>query len=124
MMYPAVFSWDGESYQMYIPDIVGANAVSHGDDLGEALKTIEAIASEMLSANYKEYPKATELNKAQSNLMEKDDFIMSTNVAFTSGKNIRVTLSMPDYVLQTIDAAAKKQKVSRSAYLANLALGR
>ena len=124
MIYPAVFSWDGENYQMYIPDITGANAISEGNNLEQALKTLEEISSEMLSKNYQEYPDVSAFQQVQSDLLEKNDFIVSANVVFTKGKNVKVTLSMPDYVLKTIDMAAKKQHVSRSAYLANLALGR
>lgn len=124
MIYPAVFSWDGENYQMYIPDITGATAISEGNDLEKALRVLEEISSEMLSSNHQDYPAVSSFQDVQSDLLEDGDFIVSANVVFTKGKNVKVTLSMPDYVLIVIDTAAKKQGVNRSAYLANLALGK
>lgn len=124
MIYPAVFSWDGKNYQMYIPDITGANAISEGNNLDQALRVLENVSSEILSKNYQEYPDVSTFQQVQLDLLEKDDFIVSANIVFTKGKNVKVTLSMPDYVLETIDIAAKREQVSRSAYLANLALGR
>lgn len=124
MIYPAVFSWDGKNYQMYIPDITGANAISEGNNLDQALRVLENVSSEILSKNYQEYSDVSTFQQVQLDLLEKDDFIVSANIVFTKGKNVKVTLSMPDYVLETIDIAAKREQVSRSAYLANLALGR
>ena len=121
MFYPVVMSWDGEGYQMYAPDVAGMHAYSEGADIEAAVRMAQWALSEMLVANYQDYPPASRMDAI--GLAEAGDFVVMVQGVRTVGKNVRVTLSMPDYVLSAIDEAAARQGVSRSAYVANLALG-
>jgi uncharacterised protein family (UPF0150) len=121
MYYPVVFSWDGEGYQLYAPDVKGANAYSEGDNLEAAMHTAQWALSAMLTANYQDYPPAS--RQEDIDLHESDDFIVMVQGIRTVGEDVQITLSMPDYVLSAIDEAASRQGISRAAYIANLALG-
>ena len=110
MYYPVVFSWDGEGYQIYAPDVKGANAYSEGNNLEAA----------MLTANYQDYPPASRQEDIE--LHEVGDFVVLVQGIRTVGEDVQITLSMPDYVLSAIDEAANRQGISRAAYIANLAL--
>lgn len=119
MYYPVVFSFDGEGYQMYAPDITGAHAYSQGDNLDDGIKQVQLVMSEMLTDNHPEaMPVASTVQDVQkAELHEEGDFVMPVKAAYSIGKNIRVNLSMPDYVLHLIDDDAKRAGVSRSAYV-------
>lgn len=124
MYYPVVFSFDGEGYQMYAPDITGVHAYSQSDNLDDAIKQVQFVMSEMLTDNYSDaMPIASTVQDVQkTELHEEGDFVMPVNATYCIGKNIRVNLSMPDYVLHLIDDDAKRAGVSRSAYVINKVL--
>ncbi len=124
MYYPVVFSFDGEGYQMYAPDITGVHAYSEGDNLDDAIKQVQFIMAEMLNENHPEVmPTASSvLDIQKTEVHEEGDFVMPVNADYSVGKNIRVNLSMPDYVLRLIDGGAKQSGVSRSAYVINKVL--
>lgn len=121
MYYPVVMSWDGGGYQMYAPDVAGMHAYSEGADIEAAVQVAQWALSEMLAANYQDYPPARRMEEIE--LAETGDFVVMVQGVRTAGKNVQITLSIPDYVLTAIDEAAARQGVSRSAYVAHLALG-
>lgn len=125
MYYPAVFVFDGECYQIYVPDVAGATAISEGDNLDAAIKTIEEMLTIALENKaVKDYPAASNIQHIQKNeLIDEGAFVMPVRAMPSKGKNVRVTLSMPDYVLNIIDNDAKKAGVSRSAHVINAVLG-
>ncbi len=128
MYYFAIFEKDEEGYQIYVPDVAGATAMSETDDIDNAVHVMEGILKICLEDfDFKNWPKASSLEgirKQESEFLNENTFIMPIRAIGTKGKNEKVTISMPDYVLSLIDDEAKKAGVSRSAYIANSVLGR
>ncbi len=128
MYYLTIFEFDGDGYQMYVPDVEGANAISETDDIDEAVNLMQEILKIILEKKeFKDWPKPsslTEIQKQEAEFLNENTFIMPVKAIGTIGKNVRVNLSLPDYALDIIDQDAKKAGVTRSAYIASLALNR
>ncbi len=128
MYYFAIFSKTKKRYQIYVPDVFGANAASDTLDIEDAVRAIEDVVSICLEdIQFKDWPKASSLDnirKKESEYLTENTFIMPVKAVGTKGKNIRVNLSLPDYALDIIDQDAKRAGVTRSAYIASLALNR
>lgn len=127
MYYFTVFEFDGEKYHMYVPDVAGVVAISETANHDEAILTMENVLKIVLEkTNFENFPMPSnllEIKRAEAAFLNENTFIMPVRAVGTKDKNVKVTLSMPDYALVVIDEEAKKSGVSRSAFVVNSALG-
>lgn len=104
------------SYGIGFPDLPGC--FSAGETLGELERNaIEAIELYLEGLDAKDFP-ARDMNQIQE--VAKDDAsftLMAVPYLRSGGKAVRVNVSIDSATLAAIDAAAKRRKLSRSAFL-------
>lgn len=123
MLYP-VYIWKdtNSAYGAVFPDLPGVfTAADEMDDL-------PAMAQEAVENMYEgenvAIPAATEIEQWTSNPNYQNGFWMLVDIDLgkINAKPVRVNISLPESLLNDIDAAAKTQHITRSGFLALAAL--
>ena len=122
MKYPIVIHKDLESdYGVTVPDIPGC--FSAGSSVEEAIEMAkEAIEChiEGLIMDNDPMPISTAIDKHQQNSQYDDGIwaMVEVDISKLSVKSKRVNITIPEYLLNTVDQYAKKHGESRSGLLA------
>lgn len=109
------------SYGISFPDLPGC--FSAGEDLIELERNaIEAIELFLDDQDAADFP-ARDMNEiARSREADGDDhMLMAIPYIRSGGRAVRVNVSIDAHMLAAIDAAAKRRKLSRSAFLVSAA---
>ena len=126
MRYPIVIHKDTDSdYGVTVPDILGC--FSAGDTIDEAIQNAtEAIEChiEGLLIDGDDIPRPMPMESHHLNPDFKDGIwgIVSVDLTKLSGKSKRINISIPERLLQKIDAKAKSLGENRSSFLLAAAL--
>ncbi len=128
MYYPiAIEKGDANhAYGVIVPDIPGC--FSAGDTLDEALMQAEdaiLLQLEEYLDNGQPFPQPSPMEDLRHQ-QAYEGFIWSitkVDVSKLSGKSTRVNISLPERILQLIDAAAERDGETRSGFIARAALG-
>jgi predicted RNase H-like HicB family nuclease len=123
MLYP-LYVWKdtNSAYAASFPDLPGVFTAA--DNLAD----LPAMAQEAVEAMYEgetnAIPAATEIEQWTSNSDYQNGFwiLVDIDLAKINAKPVRVNISLPESLLNDIDAAAKIQHVTRSGFLAQAAL--
>jgi predicted RNase H-like HicB family nuclease len=108
-IYTAIFSPEGESYNVHFPDLPGC--VTCGDSLGEAIDMAQDVLCLWLyhrEQDGKTIPAATRSNKIKT---DDDDFITAISVntddyrRFYENKLVKKTLNIPSWLNAKAEAA-------------------
>jgi predicted RNase H-like HicB family nuclease len=115
----------GKAYSVQVPDLPGC--FSAGDTLDEAIANAkEAVAFHiegLLDAGEKiPSPKAIEAHRSNPDYAGMIWALVSVDLSSLSGKAKRLNISLPERVLRRIDSAAEKNGVTRSGFIARIAL--
>lgn len=121
MKYP-LYVWKdkGSAYGATFPDLPGVNTS------GETLEELERNAQEAVELMYEDgdqdVPAPTHDINSLRRMFSKDDggFWLFVEIDLTKigSKAVRLNISLPDRLVQQIDAAAKARRMTRSAFLA------
>lgn len=109
------------SYGIAFPDLPGC--FSAGDDLAELERNaIEAMELFLDNEDVAAFP-ASDMADIRASLSEADRNAMLMAVPFvrSGGRTVRVNFTVDAATLAAIDAAAKRRKLSRSAFLVSAA---
>jgi predicted RNase H-like HicB family nuclease len=112
---------DGSSYGIAFPDLPGC--FSAGEDLtGLERNAVEAIELFLDGEDASAFP-ASDMTAIRSGLSDDDAGAMLMAIPFvrSGGRTVRVNLTMDAATLASIDAAAKRRNLSRSAFLVSAA---
>lgn len=118
--YPAVLEPTKEGYSVYFPDLLGA--VSVGDDYEDAVKNAEECLSLHLygmMTDGDKLPKPSHMSKILKEL-EKGELATLVHPDIFSvkarqeDKAIRINISLPQSLLEAIDARARQLGIDRS----------
>ena len=124
MNYIAIIHKDkNSSYGASFPEVGGYTAASDTLDgvIDEATEAL-SLHLETLSDMGKPYPEPKGFDYALKNSARKGFVTAAIIPAIVSDNTVRVNITIPERHLQRIDLAAKKRKMSRSAFLTAMAL--
>lgn len=124
MNYIAVIHKDKNTgYGASFPEVGGCTAVSDTLDgiLLEAREALE-LYLETIQELGREYPESKGLDYVLSNTHKQGLLTIAVIPVEIKEKSIRVNITIPEKHLKRIDRAAKKKKMSRSAFLTEMAL--
>lgn len=123
MLYPIIMhKEEGTAYGIIIPDFPGCYTA--GDTLKEALANVqEAIELYMEGEDMAPpAPSALENVLALEDARDGAVLLVDVDMSFLEKKSVPVNITMPVYVRNTIDRAAKARGMSRSAFIVESAL--
>lgn len=124
MLYPIIVHKDpGTLYGVTVPDFPGV--FSAGDTLDEAMANVQdSIETFYLGEEEKNLPDPSPLEKVLNSEDAKGGAVVlvDVNFDFLNKKVVPVNISMPVYIRDRIDKAAKAVGLPRSAYMVRAAL--
>jgi len=112
VIYPAIFSQDGDYIFVRIPDLKGG--FTQGNDTVDAVKMSEDLIGNLLE-DQTEYPQATEIDPSSLDSGEKLVYITTDLSAFRQefSRTVRKNVTIPEY----LNDMARKQKLNVSKVL-------
>lgn len=123
MRYPVIVHKDrGSDYGISVPDFPGV--FTGGETLEEALNNVqEAIECFYEGENVESLPNPSPLDQILSSENAKDGAVVlvDVNFDFLNHKAVPVNITMPLYIRNRIDKAAKAKGMTRSAFLVQAA---
>ncbi len=124
MLYPVIVHKEaGTLYGVTVPDFPGV--FSAGDTLEEAMATVQdSIENFYLGEEVKNLPDPSPLEKVLTSEDAEGGAVVlvDVNFDFLNKKVVPVNISMPVYIRDRIDKAAKAAGLPRSAYMVRAAL--
>lgn len=127
MYYPvALFKEEGEPYEVFIPDLKGCHTC--GQTINEALKMAHEAIHYHLNGCLEvgqEIPLPSSIENHMQNPEYKDAVLWSPieiNLSKIESKSARINISIPIFILSSIDLFAKEHHKTRSRLLCEAAL--
>ena len=124
MKFPAVIHTnDDKDFGIFLPDIPGV--FSSEASFEECLKNVQDAVELVCEAKgIKELPQPSSLADIMASESAKDGWVMPADIdtSFLNNKTIRISLSLPEYLVARIDKRAHQAGMTRSAYMVQSAL--
>lgn len=123
MLYPIIIHKDeGSAYGITVPDFPGCYTA--GDTLEEALANVQEAIELFMEGEDMAPPAASQLEDVLTSEDAQGGAVLLVDVdmSFLEKKAVPVNITMPVYVRNTIDRAAKARGMSRSAFIVESAL--
>lgn len=124
MRFPVVIHTDNHvDFGIFLPDIPGV--FSGGHSIEECLANVqEAVEMVCEAKGMKELPEPSPLAEVLASDGAKDGWVMMADIdtGFLNNRVVRISLSVPEYLLPRIDKRAHQAGMTRSAYMVHAAL--
>ena len=125
MKYPVIIhaTEDGREYGLALPDIPGV--ISGGGSIEECLVNVqEAVEMVCEAKGLTELPPASPMREVMESADATGGWVMPAEIdpSFLSRRAVRISLSVPEYLISRIDRKAHAAGMTRSAYMVHSSL--